>query len=196
MAGKCATHSQHTPSLSFIQVFPVYPLFWKFTWESWCFQEVLCSDDWMWYCRCRNSHTEVRVHTHTHTHTHTHKQTGVSVVILWFQDNTVWSQTSLSLMPSSSSFCTHTHCTWHCVCVCMLLFSWCTPQPSVFRSSWLITSSFLFLALLLPAHWATWMRQKQKWWVTVSQMNVQHTCDLSLFISAQYAHNRVVVTEL
>lgn len=36
--------------------------------------------------------------------------------------------------------------------VCMLC-SWCTPQNSGLRSSWLITSCFLFPTLLLPVYW-------------------------------------------
>lgn len=32
----------------------------------------------------------------------------------------------------------------------------------MFRSSWLITSCFLFLTLLLPAHWATWIHAPRK----------------------------------
>lgn len=40
-----------------------------------------------------------------------------------------------------------------CVCLCFVgsLFSWCTPQTSVLRSTWLITSCFLFPTLWLPA---------------------------------------------
>lgn len=99
-----------------------------------------------------------------HTHTHTHSECCDSLV------SGEYSQVSdrcPSLMLSSSSFCTHTHTHPHssrCVSVVVLLMY---STASVYRSSWLITSCFLFLTRLLPAHRAAWIQAQR------------HTTDMS-----------------
>lgn len=111
-------HFQRTSILSCIQVFPLVPLLWKFTWVSWCFFRK-CWADWLWYCSCLHIHSNERasvIHPYGCAHKHTHRckcchhfrtaQSGLR---------------PLSIMPSSSSFA-HTHsarCS-DCVCCCSL----------------------------------------------------------------------------
>lgn len=112
---------------------------------------------------------------HTHAHTYTH------VWVLWFFGFRIiqsglrpLSVCNVFLFPLFAYRHTHTHTWCQVQCECLLLFSWCTPQPSVFRSSRLITSCFLFPTLLLPAHWATWIQdQRVTTTVSLSQTNVQ-----------------------
>lgn len=146
MTGARAPRCQQGNIMSSIQVLP---LFFRFTWTSWCFQEVLfCCDSDRAAVKLRQGGS-ARFPKERHKHTHR------------YRDSSVCTQTSVHIyvMSSSSSCGTHTHThtpTVHCTWWECMLFSWCTLQTSVLRSTQLITSSFLFPILLLPADGATW----------------------------------------
>lgn len=84
---------------------------------------------------------------------------------------------------SSSSPCTHTHThtdtpthSSRCAAVVVLLMY---STASAHRSSWLITSCFLFLTRLLPAYWAAWSTGTR---AICHSLPTEMWSDLSLFI--------------